>query len=202
MHFVFFVDIAFHHNENGYLMKIKILLPLCCVLLAACATAPAPEPAKKPAPVTVLQPAPGGIDSLLAYHQRLRELAPAELARELAALNEQPANPQIALKKSMLLSLSHNGDDLARAQALIDGVVKSVAPDAQAVKPLARMLAANYAEMRRFSDTADRLSQQIKESQRRTEQLNQTLEALKTIERTLPARPNGAPATPAAKGTP
>ena len=183
-------------------MKTKILLTLCCALLGACATAPVPtpDPVEKPAPVTRL--APGGIEALLAYHQWLRGLAPAELAKEMAALNAQPANVQFALKKSMLLSLSHNGDDLARAQALIDGVLKSTDPDAPAARPLAQMLAAHYAEMRRLSDTADRLSQQIKESQRRTEQLNQTLEALKTIERTLPARPNGAPATPAAKGTP
>lgn len=185
-------------------MKKNILLLLCCALLAACAAAPAPtpDPVEKPAPVTVFRLAPGGIETLLAYHQWLRGLAPAELAKEMAALNAQPANAQFALKKSMLLSLSHNGDDVARAQTLIDGVLKSTDPEALAARPLAQMLAAHYAEMRRLSDTADRLSQQIKESQRRTEQLNQTLEALKAIERTLPARPNGAPTTPATKGTP
>ena len=102
----------------------------------------------------------------------------------------------------MLLTLRHDSDDLARAQTLTDGVIKSTEPDALIVKPLARIFAADYAEMRRLSDQADKLSQQAKESQRRVEQLQQTLEALKAIERTLPAPPNGAPAATTPKGTP
>jgi hypothetical protein len=187
-------------------MKTKTLLFLFCGLLAACTTAPSlkptPDPVQEPVPVIALRPAPTApceIDALLGYHQWLHELAPAELAKELAALHAQPKSAQSALKKSMLLTLSHNDGDLARAQTLIDGVVKSTEPDALILKPLAQILASNYAEMRRFSDQADRLNQQTKESQRRVEQLSETLEALKAIERTLPARPNGAPAASATK---
>jgi hypothetical protein len=185
-------------------MKTKTLLCLFCGLLAACTTGPslkpAPDPVQEPTPLIALVPAPSAssglreIDALLAYHQWLRELTPAELAKELAALHAQPKSAQVSLKKSMLLTLSHNDVDLARAQTLVEGVVKSTEPDALVVKPLAQILATNYAEMRRLSDQADRLNQQTKESQRRIEQLNETLEALKAIERTLPARPNGAPA--------
>lgn len=193
-------------------MKTKILLLLCCTLLVACATAPSPKPvpgsAEKPIPLIASRAAPriatdtsGEIDALLAYHQWLRESTPAELTKEQAALHAQPKTAQVALKRSMLLALSHNSDDLARAQALIEGVVKSPEPEALIVRPLAQMLAVNYTEIRRLSEQADKITQQAKDSQRRTEQLNEKLEALKAIERTLPARPSGAAAVPLIKGT-
>lgn len=172
-------------------MKTRILLLLCCALLAACATAPsskpAPESAAQPIPLIALRAASGAIDALLAYHQWLRELTPAELAKEQAVLHAQPKTVQSALKKSMLLALNRNNDDLARAQALIDGVLKSPEPDALGLRPLAQMLAVHYAEMRRLGDQLDKASQQAKDNQRRSEQLNDKLEALKAIERTLPA---------------
>lgn len=189
-------------------MKTQFFLTLFCGLLAACSTAPAPVPVEEPVAVIISQPVPSvsstppEIGALLAYHQWMRTLTPTELVRALADLQTQPKNAQFALKKSMLLTLRHNDDDLARAQTLTDGVIKSTEPDALIVKPLARIFATNYAEMRRLSDQADKLNQQAKESQRRAEQLQQTLEALKAIERTLPAPPNGAPATTTTKGTP
>lgn len=193
-----------------YPMKTKILFFLCCTLLTACAAPsrkPAPAPAEKPIPLIasraaqgIAADAAGEIDALLAYHQWLRESTPAELAKEQAALHAQAKTAQSALKKSMLLALSHSSDDLARAQALTDGVVKSPEPEALSVKPLAQMLAVNYAEMRRLSEQADKTTQQAKDSQRRTEQLNEKLEALKAIERTLPARPNAAAPVPLTKG--
>src|SRR5450830_1863815 len=57
------------------------------------------------------------------------------------------------------------------------------------LQPLAQLLVSNYAEMRRLSDNAEKAGQQAKESQRRMDQLNEKLEALKNIERTLPGQP-------------
>lgn len=199
-------------HKVRYLMKTKILLFLCSTLLIACTTVPArkpaPVPADKPIPPIATRATPGmgsdaagEIDALLAYHQWLRESTPAEWAKEQAALHAQPKTAQSALKRAMLLALSRNSDDLARAQALIDGVVKSSEPQALSVKPLAQMLAVNYSEMRRLSEQADKITQQAKDSQRRTEQLNEKLEALKAIERTLPARPNGAAPMPLSKAS-
>lgn len=188
-------------------MKIKPFLPLYCSLLVACSAAPLLGPTTDPAqePARLMRSAASEIDALLSYHQWLLALTPAELTKELAVLNAQPKSARLALKKAMLLALTHGSDDLTRAQTLIDGVVNAPEADAQAVKPLAKILAAGYAEIRRLSDQAERLNQQVKENQRRIEQLNQKLEALKAIELTLPARSNGAPAapaTPTTKGTP
>jgi len=182
-------------------MRVKFFLCLHCVLLSACTTPPAP-PLIPPPPtiVAVFAPAaPSEIDALLAYHQSLRELPTADLARELVYLQAQPKSAQIALQKAMVLGAIHANGDLARAQGHVDGVLKSSEPDALALKPLAQLLAANYAEMRRQGEQADKFSQQAREQQRRIDQLNDTLEALKAIERTLPTRPsNGTTGAPAA----
>ena len=44
--------------------------------------------------------------------------------------------------------------------------------------------------MRRLADHAEKLNAQLKDGQRKNEQLNDMLEALKAIERGLPVRPS------------
>ncbi len=185
-------------------MRANLLPYPCIVLLSACA-AQAPQPPqlpKQPEPIPVvtlvkLQPVPSEADSLLAYHQSLREMPQSELMKELASLNTQAKSAQQALQKAMVLALCRNSADLARAQVQIDGVLKSTEPDAVALKPFAQFLLANNAELRRSYEQVDKLGQQSREAQRRIEQLNETLEALKAIERTLPPRPVGAPSAQA-----
>lgn len=187
-------------------MKNKIAVLFCCALLTACAASappplpPMPEPVAEPVPIiAVLRPssAPSELDGLLAYSQSVRELSPAELAKELANLHQQPKCAQVSLQKALVLALLHNSADLARAQVQIDGVLKSTEPDALALKPFAQFLLAGNAELRRLNEQADKLAQQNKDAQRRIDQLNETLEALKAIERSLPARPNGSMTGPA-----
>ena len=188
-------------------MKTILLPCLCVALLAACATEPqaVPQPPKPPEPpepvpiITLVQmpAAPSETDALLTYYLSLRELSQAELAKELANLNGQTKCAQQALQKAMVLALNHNSADLARAQVQIDGVLKSAEPDAIALKPFAQFLLASNTELRRSYEQMDKLAQQGREAQRRIDQLNETLEALKAIERTLPSRPNGAPSAQA-----
>lgn len=118
-------------------------------------------------------------------------MSQVELATELGSLHLQPASARASLQKAMLLALLHGSGELARAQAQLDSVLNSAEPEAQPLKPLARLLAANYAELRRLAEHADKLGQQGRDNQRRIDQLNAMLEGLKAIERTLPAR-NGA----------
>jgi hypothetical protein len=185
-------------------MKANTLLCLFCALLSACAAAPSSdEPAPvKPTPTLADKPARAAsndVDSLLMYYHSLRDLPQSELTREFAALAAQPKSARLSLQKSMVLALNHGSGDLARSQALADGIARSAEPDAMPLKPLAQFLAANYAETRRLADQVDKLNQQTRESQRRIDQLNETLEALKAIERTLPARPNVSAPAPIAK---
>ena len=59
---------------------------------------------------------------------------------------------------------------------------------AEAVQ-LTAAIAARVAEQRRLQDSVDKLTQQLRDSQRRGDQLSEKLEALKAIEQTLPAKP-------------
>jgi len=165
-------------------MKTKVLPLLLSLLLAACATSSPEAPTTTVKLVTTV----GGMDDLLAYHQSLRRLSQQELGRELQALNARQGGAMLAMQKALVLGLTRDSNDLARAQVQLGTVLNANDSDAVALKPLAQLLVSNYAEMRRLSESADKASQQSKDTQRKLDQLSEKLEALKTIERTLPGQ--------------
>ena len=69
------------------------------------------------------------------------------------------------------------------------------AADAAPYRPLARLMANRLMEQRKLEESLVRHAQQLREQQRRIEQLNERLEAMRAIERSLN---NRAPARPAA----
>lgn len=186
---------------------------LGCGLLAlavgGCATAPAPAPtpAPSPPPVTRVVPAPlpeplpappppardpaaeadAATRALLAFHDRLRSMSPAELALETARRAE-PSGPAGVLELALLLAHPRNNGDVSRALALVEPMAAPGAPAAW--QPVARLLQARLAEQRRLEELAERQAQQLREQQRRNEQLAAQLEALKAIERSLARRPS------------
>jgi paraquat-inducible protein B len=175
--------------------KTRFPLYFPCLLLAACAaqppSAPAPAPPVRCTPVIVKSPAPPNVtDELLAYHRSLRQLSPADLLKEFANLNLKPTTARLMLQRAMALTLMHGSANLAQAQAYLDGILHSSAPEAEPLKPLAQLLAADNAEAQRLTDQLDKANQQVRDGQRRIDQLNGMLEGLKAIERTLPVRPN------------
>jgi hypothetical protein len=180
-------------------MRYKLCLPvLLCLSLTACVlNSPMPSPplpVAPPPPVVEVEaprppPPPDEVGPLLSYHQSLRRMSQGELVKELSGLGLQQRSPRVALQMGMVLMLTRGNGDLARAQALLDSVATSAEMDAAPFRLLAQMMSSNCAETRRLSEHADKLGAQQKESQRRIDQLNEMLEGLKTIERTLPARP-------------
>lgn len=178
-------------------MNAKTLLPPL-LLCAACMTQrPPPQPALPTitppavsAPITIL-PAPiDEVGPLLAYHQSLRKMTQGELLKELSGLSLQQKTPKNLLQSGMVLTLTRSPADLARAQAQFDAVATSSEADATPFKSLAQMLSSYCAEQRRLYDHVDKLNTQLKDGQRKNEQLNDMLEALKAIERGLPVRPS------------
>lgn len=185
---------------------------LCAALavaagLAACATptpmpapviivAPPAPPAAPPAPVDPLPPPAAPAVEVLAYADRVRALAPNDLAQEVARMGDPPEAPGPALQQALALAQTRVPANTARAQAIVQRVLAQTSPEAQALHPLARLLAAQLAlqaESRRLEEQVERQSQQLRESQRRIDVLNDRLEAVRAIERSLPSRPASAP---------
>ena len=130
---------------------------------------------------------------MLAYADRLRQMQSAELTQEITRLADVKT-PQEQLQLSLALSQLRLLPDLVKAQELLARVIGN--PDGAALHPLARLLASRYAEIRRFEEQIDKQAQQIRDTQRKLDQTNERLEALKAIERSLV---NRLPNTPAAK---
>jgi len=181
---------------------LRLLPALLCLGLTACTlNSPMPEPplpVAPPPPVVEAEtprppPPPDEVGPLLSYHQSLRRMSQGELVKELSGLGLQQRSPRVALQMGMVLMLTRGSGDLARAQALLDSVATSADTDAAPFRLLAQMLSSNCAETRRLAEHAEKLAVQQKDNQRRIDQLNEMLEGLKTIERTLPARPAPGP---------
>jgi hypothetical protein len=141
----------------------------------------------------------GPIDAMLLYADKLRPLAASELAAELARLGDPGDSPTVQMQAALVLAQTRASADLARALALLQRVIASSATEALALQPLARTLAARYLDQRRIEDDRDRQVQQLRESQKRIEQLNERIEALRAIERSF-SRPNSSHTLPSSGG--
>ena len=98
------------------------------------------------------------------------------------------------MRLALALSQTRQLYDLVRAQELLQKVLASTSEPALQLQTLARLLAARFVEQRRVEDLLDRQNQQLRELQRRLEQTQEKLDALKEIERSLNKRPASAPA--------
>jgi hypothetical protein len=174
-------------------------LVLAVALLAACATPPAGN-VEAPAPVKRVDNAVRIDESsmlpLLGYPQQLSQLSAPELARERRMLAALPQSPTTQVRLAIVLGQTRGATDLARALALLDKVLKSSDPAAASLHPLAQMLTSQYQERQKLQSQNDKLLQQLNENQRRSADLQQKLDALAAIERSLAVRPSGGESLP------
>ena len=161
---------------------------------ANAASNPEPPPAA-PAPPAVLA-APDAAARVLVYAERVRTMPTIELNQELARMTApSEANvPASQVQLSLVLSQLRQLAELIKAQELLARVLANAGPDAQPLHPLARLLAFRYGEQRRLEDQLEKERQQTREVQRKLDQTNERLEALKAIERSLTIRPPPPPA--------
>ena len=152
------------------------------MLLAACAAGP-----QGAAPAVAGEDA--GQVAMLAYYQMLQRMTAAQISRERMLLAALPSTPNTQIRVAMVLGHPRGQQDLVRALAQLDAVLKSVEPDAVSLHPLARLLAENYGERQKLETQVDKLGQQLKESQRKAVELQEKIDGLADIERTLPQRP-------------
>ena len=134
---------------------------------------------------------------LLAYAERVRQMQGPELSQEISRQAES-SNPVAQLQLSLALSQLRQQPELPRAQELLARVLAN--PEAAPLHPLARLLASRFLEQRRLEEQIERQAQQLRDTQRRLEQTNERLEALKAIERSLVSRPAGATSAPTGPG--
>jgi len=179
--------------------------PMRTLVLPEPAPAAAPAPAPAPAP-TSAQSAVAALlpreqppsEAVLGYADRIRPLAPADLAQEINRLGDSPYSPVRALQLALALGQSRTAPNVTRAQALLQRVLAQADGEAPVLHPLARLLSAQLAEQRRTDEQAERQGQQLRDAQRRIDQLNERMEALRAIERSLPSSPrNEVPPRPA-----
>lgn len=179
-------------------MMIKLSAPLlaaCALLLAGCA---APPPKQTPVlvqvPPRIVVVADPKLTELLAYQASLRAMTPSELVKAQLELARADHAPHNTIRRAMLQATLRTPGDLARAQTLLDSITQASSDEAKLLAPLAQFLSGQYADLRRQDEAVERLNGQAREAQRRNDQLNEKLEALKNIERSLSVRPAaGAP---------
>ncbi|MBA4213012.1 MAG: hypothetical protein C0449_08020 [Polaromonas sp.] len=138
-------------------------------------------------------PVPDVVTALLTYSERLRQLNTNDLAAEIAVQGDPGNGPLRQMQLAVALMHSPQAVDTARALGLLQRVVGSTYAEATPLKPLARLLAHRLMEQRRLEDSLERQGQQLREHQRRIDQLNERLEAMRAIERSLTTRPPAAP---------
>jgi hypothetical protein len=190
--------------ETSRSFHSPLWLGLACLLGACAPLKPPPPPEirelRVEVPVPLILPADAAAQQLLAYHERLRQMPAAELAQEILPRDDGALAPGAATQLALALSVSHGAGELARAQSLLEQVLHSAAPEAADWQALARLVLGRVIEQRRLEDQIEKLNQQARDSQRdnqrRLDQLNEKLEALKAIERSLNARPAPAASKP------
>jgi len=155
----------------------QLSLLLVSLLFAACASKPQTPPAEL-----------GGAQGALVFQRSLASLDALELARTRGQLAAQPGNPDAQIRLALLLAqVKGNSGDLGRAQGVLETLLKSTDEAARALHPLARMLAEQLTERQRLENLIERQGAQLKESQRKVQELQEKIERLAEIERSLPS---------------
>lgn len=151
-----------------------------------------------PAPVIKLVPVPSPLSpvdeagrQLQQWQDALRQATPESLNTLAARLAAEPATPAGMVHLALVWLHTHNPGDAARALAQMEGLANANDPATAAWTNWLPLLAARAAEQKRLEEQINRQTQQLRDNQRRIDQLTEQLEALKAIERSLAPRSMG-----------
>ncbi len=165
-------------------------LLLAAAVAAGCAQQPPKTIVKEvrvqvPVQVPVVAPTDNAARLVLNLNDRLRQMSPLELAQEVAPRDDGALAPGAAVQLALALMFSHNNGETFRAQTLLDQVLRDARPEADEWRPMAQFLVDRVAEQRRMESELDKTRQARDDLQRRLDDANRKLEALKAIERSL-----------------
>jgi hypothetical protein len=158
----------------------------------ASAPAPAFAPEVAPAPAPTVDEQGGTSEALLAYVDAMSKLSAADLGQEIRRLGDPGDSAPQTMRLAIALAQTRTPVNAIRAQSLLRRVLAQ--EGAQALYPLARLLLAHSTDTRRLEEQLERQGQQLRDAQRRIDQLSDRLEAVRAIERSVPSRPASAPA--------
>lgn len=191
-------------------MTIERTLLALTLLAALAGCAPLPEvsevrqvkvpvrvevPVAVPVTVPVMDPPDVVARRILAHHERVRTLPLPELQAEITRIGDPGQDPQATVELAMVLGHTRQNGDLQRAMGLLDGLLRSTDERAGPWQPWARLLRHRYGEQRRVEEQLEKQAQQLRETQRRLEQAQAQIEALRAIELSLTPRPAAPPAS-------
>lgn len=177
-----------------------------CALVACSSTRPVAEPPPASAipneatssPVIKLVPVPSPLSpvdeagrQLQQWQDSLRQATPESLNALAARLAAEPATPAGMVHLALVWLHTHNPGDSARALAQLEGLSNGNDPAVAAWAGWLPLLMARAAEQKRLEEQIVRQNQQLRDNQRRIDQLTEQLEALKAIERSLAPRSMG-----------
>lgn len=159
---------------------------------------PKPEPPKPEAPKPDLSPSANDAEALIQYATYLRRLNTADLIRELEAMKLTLAKNKSDLNRAQLamayaLPGLASRDD-SRALTMLDSLAKEAT--SPTVRNFVLMLLSLVADNRRLDDSVQTLSAKLKDEQKQSAELQQKLEALKSIEKSLSDRDRGKTTAP------
>jgi alkanesulfonate monooxygenase SsuD/methylene tetrahydromethanopterin reductase-like flavin-dependent oxidoreductase (luciferase family) len=175
---------------------MRLSIPIAIGALVASCSTPAPNTtsASEPAPSTAAAPAPGVsyAEDLVTYVGRLRAMNETALGAEAARMKRDQSDVA-RVKAALALSLSPQIDD-SEVIDLVEPVTRKPAANAD-VKAMASFVHAMAMERRRLKQRATAAAGELREERRlsgtqaqRAEQLQQKLDALTNLEKSLAER--------------
>lgn len=178
------LDSASRFRRTFAVAATLAVLPASAFLVAGCAALLPADPATpSPAASVASPPPPDPAAELLDYAGQVRALDAEALSQEIARIDAARDTPARRVRLALALLQSHQPADTARALGQLQSVLDDA--DARPLYPLVHMLAARVTEQRELEDLTERQSQQLREAQRRIDQLGERLDALRAIERSL-----------------
>ena len=176
---------------------------LLCLSASGCA-----EQNHRPNPVVVsdgkaIDNSVRDITTLMNYSQKIRTLNPEELTSEFNAMSQNFAKKKSDLNRirmATLLSFPYGTfrDDAAALNLLDEYLASNGAEDKSVLKNYAKVLFANIVEQKKQDERIQKLLQKVKDEQKRADtlqqkndELQQKLNAIKSIEKNMIERDNG-----------
>lgn len=181
--------------------SISIFALLSVLLLNACASLPKSSNENTPPAATSATPRLAG-DSLLEYSGRFMELSAEAQKKELAQINEglsqNKSDFNYRMKAAIIYAIPASRlRDVNKAQILLDELIRDKTLDRRR-KALAIILKDYMSENGKSVDESNKLlnennklTQKVRDEQKRADTLQQTLDDLKTIEKTMVDRELG-----------